>query len=562
MSGLPRTVAEATDYGATSRHDDVLAFCREIAARTDLVRLTTMGDSAEGRDQAVVIVSDRGALTPEAARAQGKVIVLCQANIHAGEVEGKEAVQALLRDLTVGALADTVGREVLSRAVLVLVPDLNPDGNDRIRPENRRLDLPNLEGQENPPAGVGTRYSGEGWNLNRDYTKQEAVETRNLARLYQTWWPHVVIDCHTSDGSITAWDLTYDTSHGNQALFAEVQGLARTLLDGIARDVQAAHGYRAGWYGNYVRDGEPESGWHTYPALPRFGSHYRGLLGRLDVLLETYSYLSYRRRCEVMYAWLLGLFRTFAREGARVIDVVEREERRTIARGRDLDPRPSVGIDYGVARRDPEGKLVFDYPAHALDGDAIDVVAFERDALRAPHTYPGRELTTYRAPHHRWFVPTSAVSTPAAYVFDPREAPLVERLRGHGVEVEALTGEVELDVESYVVLRGEKTFSPDVAATPVPMGGVEVPLSQKPAPVRFESVFSVRPERRRARFAPGTCLVRTAQRAGTLAVYLLEPHSDDGFARWELLDETVTVGGLFPVHRVVAPMAVPTRKAE
>lgn len=551
------TRAEATDHRETSRHDDVLTFVRDLAGRTDLVRVSSMGLSAEGRDQAVLVVSDRGCFSPEAARAQGKVVVLCQANIHAGEVEGKEAVQALARDLTVGRLRE-VGREVLSRACLVLVPDLNPDGNDRIRPENRRLDLANLEGQVNPEGGVGTRNSGEGWNLNRDYTKQEAVETRNLARLYQRWWPHVVIDCHTSDGSITAFDLTYDTSHGNQALFAEVLGLARGLLERIGGEVEREHGYRAGWYGNYVVDGVPESGWHTYPALPRFGSHYRGLLGRLDVLLETYSYLDYRRRCDVMHAWLLALFRTFAREAPRVIDVVEREERRIIERGRSLDPRPTVGIDHGVARRDADGALVFDHPAHALDGDEVEVVAFEREALVA-HRYPGREVVRYRVPHHRWFVPTASVSTPAAYVL---EAPLADRLRGHGVEVELLADEAELEVESYTVLKLEKTFSPDVAAAPVPMGGVEVPLSRKPPPVRFETVLSVRPERRRARFPAGTALVRTAQRAGTLAVYLLEPHSDDGFARWELLDGGLAVGRLFPIHRVPAPVRVPTRKAE
>lgn len=561
MSDLPRTRPEVTAYRETSTHEHVLAFLRDLAARTDLVHLTTMGQSAEGRDQAVLVVSDRGCFTPEAARAQGKVVVLCQANIHAGEVEGKEALQALARDLTIGALKD-VGREVLSRAVLVLVPDLNPDGNDRISPENRRLDLPNLEGQHNPPGGVGTRYSGEGWNLNRDYTKQEGVEIRNLAALFGRWWPHVAIDCHTSDGSITAWDLTYDTSHSNQALFAEVQGLTRGLLEGIARDVEREHGFRSGWYGNYATDGVPESGWHTYPALPRFGSHYRGLLGRVDVLLETYSYLGYERRCEVIRAWLLGLFRTFAREAARVIDTVEREERRIIARGRDLDPRPTVGVDHGVARRDAEGKLVFDWPAYALDGDTIEVVAYERPAL-VEHRHPGREVTTYRTPHKRWFVPVASVATPAAYVIEgPAAAALAPRLRGHGIEVEALAADAELEVESYAVLSSEKTFSPDVAAAPVPLGGAEVALSKRPPPVRFETVVQVRPERRRARFGQGALLVRTAQRTGTLAVYLLEPHSDDGFTRWELLDRQLEVGAHHPVHRVVAPLVVPTRKAE
>src|SRR5207248_7257333 len=126
-------------------------------------------------------------------------------------------------------------KKLLSRVCLVVIPDLNPDGNDRISPDNRRLDLAKLEGQSNPQGGVGTRYSGEGWNLNRDYTKQEAPDSRNLAQLVNHWWPHVFVDCHTSDGSITAFDLTYDTSHTKQRLFRRLQRVTRKFVDGVSR---------------------------------------------------------------------------------------------------------------------------------------------------------------------------------------------------------------------------------------------------------------------------------------------------------------------------------------
>jgi hypothetical protein len=550
----PRTRAEATDYQETSRHADVLAFLQELAGKTDLVRLGTMGTSGEGQDMAIAIVSDRGAFTPAEARAQKKAIVMCQANIHAGEVEGKESVLALARDLTLTRL----GRKILSRICLVIIPDLNPDGNDRISPENRRLDLAHLEGQENPPGGVGTRNSGQGWNLNRDYMKQEAPETRNLAGLFQEWWPHVFIDCHTSDGSITAFDLTYDTSHSNQLVFGKLLGFTRKALDRIGHRVEVDHGYRSYWYGNYAQDDAPESGWHTYPALPRFGSHYRGLQGRLDILLETYSYLSYKRRCEVIYAWLLEIFRFAAKNRKKIIRTVEREEALTIARGTQLDPRPTVGVNYGVAGRDAQGALVFSYPAHALDGDEAMLVAYDRESVKA-HRYPGTEIVRYRGPHKRWFIPTVAVSTPAAYIVT---APVGDRLRGHGIATEKLEVETTLEVESYIVLAQEKTFSPDVATNVPPRGTAEVPLSQKPAPRRFETVLSVRPERRTVTFPAGSLVVRTAQRAGTLAVYLLEPQSDDGFARWEFLDAHTKVGEPYPVHRVALTGAIPGRKAE
>jgi hypothetical protein len=537
-----RTHAEATDFQETSLHSHVLDFLRELASRTDLIKLDTMGRSGEGQDMAIAIASDQGCFTPEEARAQGKAIVMIQANIHAGEVEGKESLQALLRDLTLGK----GGRKILSRICLVAIPDLNPDGNDRISPNNRKLDLQNLEGQVNPPGGVGTRNSGEGWNLNRDYMKQESPEIRNLAALFQRWWPHVFVDCHTSDGSITAFDMTYDTSHSNQELFRKLQKPTRRMLERVARKIERDWGYTSYWYGNFAKGDEPTSGWHTYPALPRFGSHYRGLQGRMDVLLETYSYLDYRKRCEVIYAWLDELVRYAAKHAAKIVKTCDREEERIKARGLELDPRPTVGVNYGVAGRNPDGSLVFSYPAHALDGDTARVLSFDEESVKA-HRYPGEQVQLYEGPHKRWFVPTVAVSTPAAYL---APASLADRLRGHGIEFEKLEAPRSFDTESYVVLAMEKTFSPDVATTPVPRGGVEVPLSKKPAPRRFETVLTVRVERRTLTAPAGTLLVRTAQRAGTLAVYLLEPCSDDGFARWEFLDKETKVGELYPVHRV------------
>jgi hypothetical protein len=548
---LPRTRAELTDHRETSRHADVLAFLDDLAARTDLVHRTTMGRSGEGQDMAVLVVSGDGCFTPEEARRQGKLVVMVEANIHAGEVEGKEAVLALARDLTLTKL----GQRILSRLCLVLIPDFNPDGNDRISPDNRRLDLARLEGQVNPPGGVGTRYTGDGWNLNRDATKQEAVETRNLAQLVHAWWPHVFIDCHTTDGSIHAFDLTYDTSHSNQEIFARLLRRTREMLEDTARNVERRHGFRSYWYGNLVAEDDPTSGWQTYPALPRFGSHYRGLIGRVDVLLETYSYLDFPRRCAVMYAWLLELFRYSAKHRRRLLRAVEAQEARTLACVTRRDPRVRVGIDYGVARRSPDGALLFDYPAHALDGDEAEIVSFERESIAA-RRYPGEAIHVYRAPHRRAFVPTTSVAIPSGYV---APAELGEALTRHGIAFRALDREAELEVESYLVLAIDKTFSPDVAGLVAPPGGAEIPLSAKPPPRRFETVLTVRPERRTVRFAEGTLVVPAAQRAGILAVYLLEPCSDDGFTRWEMLDGRLSVGGLHPVHRLLEPLPlIPT----
>src|SRR6266850_644154 len=199
---LPLTKAELTGCRETSTHAEVLEFLRVLATRTDKVRIESIGTSAEGRDIANVIVSPAGVFTPEAADRRGLLKILVIANIHAGEVEGKEACQMLARDLTLGSTPAW-----LRKCVLVIIPDYNPDGNDRIDPKNRTLDLTKLDGQVGPEGGVGTRYTGAGINLNRDYMKQEAVESVRLSKAFGRWRPHLTIDCHTTDGSIHGYDL-------------------------------------------------------------------------------------------------------------------------------------------------------------------------------------------------------------------------------------------------------------------------------------------------------------------------------------------------------------------
>src|SRR3712207_2765101 len=87
------TRAERTGFAETSLHRDVVRFVQQVARRArDVVRVRSMGKSAEGRDLPVVVLSGAGAFTPRAAQRLGRPIVMVCANIHAGEVEGKEAV--------------------------------------------------------------------------------------------------------------------------------------------------------------------------------------------------------------------------------------------------------------------------------------------------------------------------------------------------------------------------------------------------------------------------------------------------------------------------------------
>src|SRR5690606_27121305 len=96
----PSTRAERSNYTETSRYTDVVTFIDSLVAMRAPITVTELARTNEGRVLPLVIASKPTVRTPAEARALGRPVVYVQANIHAGEVEGKEAVQALLRDLS------------------------------------------------------------------------------------------------------------------------------------------------------------------------------------------------------------------------------------------------------------------------------------------------------------------------------------------------------------------------------------------------------------------------------------------------------------------------------
>ena len=192
-----KTRAELSNYQETSRYADVLAFFGQLEKESPLLHLQTFGRSHEGRDLPLVIISEPPLTTPREARDSGKIIVFVLANIHAGEVEGKEACQEIAKRLTGGDL-----RPLLAKVIVLMAPIYNADGNERISLTNRTE-------QNGPIGGVGVRENSQGLDLNRDFMKVEAPETKALLHLFNQWDPHLTVDLHTTDGSYHGYHLTY-----------------------------------------------------------------------------------------------------------------------------------------------------------------------------------------------------------------------------------------------------------------------------------------------------------------------------------------------------------------
>ncbi|HEX9081118.1 MAG TPA: M14 family metallopeptidase, partial [Holophagaceae bacterium] len=463
--------------------------------------------SPQGRELPLLVLSARGVRTPAEARALGLPVVLILSGIHAGEVEGKEGCLMLVRDLLDGK-PGLDADQLLASLTLVVVPLFNPDGNDAIDPGNRKLHLPKLSGQLGPDSGVGTRENGAKINLNRDYLRMQAEEMRLLqTRVCQVWEPDLTLDNHATNGSVHRFSMTYDIPHTVESGRSEpIEFMRQRLLPPVVAAVKSCHGLDAGWYGNFVEDervldadgeadpGSPiREGWMTYPHHPRFGSNYRGLTSRMDLLLECYAYIPFEERVRTAYAFMLETLRYVAAHGD---DVVQ-----TVAASRT--PRSRIAVRYGLER--------FEAPVEIL--------------TRTPRTLDGAP-TSVVLPHLARFVGTTVVDRPAAYLVPPSVA---THLQLHGLSVREAAGAFEVSAPVVEAVGSEGGRAILEAAQ---VGEVAVSWRQglRPAPA-------------------GWSLVPTDQPLGAVAVYLCEPESDDGAVENGLLPPPAR-GEELPLWRV------------
>src|SRR5579859_2343649 len=223
------TPAEKADYRTTPNYEETIAYVRRVAAAAPKqVRIETFGKTPEGRDLIAVVVSRDGIFDPAAAHRGNHPVLYIQNGIHAGEIDGKDASLALLRDMVI----TKTQAKLLDRAIVIIVPIYNIDGHERISPYNRI--------NQNGPEEMGWRTQSQNLNLNRDYLKADAPETRDFLAYFRRWLPGFFIDDHVTDGADYQYDTTYAVDVGPDVFPATAAWVRDQLQPYIEKSVTAS----------------------------------------------------------------------------------------------------------------------------------------------------------------------------------------------------------------------------------------------------------------------------------------------------------------------------------
>jgi len=516
---LPLTVAEVSNFTATSRYSDVIKFIKELQQQSCYIRVETLCVSAERRAIPLLVLGQPVPSSPQALKYDKRGIIYIQANIHAGEVEGKEASLMLARDILLKKTP-----LLLDKLIILIAPIFNADGNEKIDPRNRR-------NQVGPEKGVGIRYNGQNLDLNRDSMKLESPELQGLVQnVLMRWDPLLLIDCHTTNGSYHEEPVTYSWPLNPNGDISIIHYMREKMLPFINTHLKEKYNTLSIPYGNFMDFKNPEKGWRTFSHHPRYVTNYIGLRNRLAILNENYAYADYKTRVLGCYYFLLSILEYCYHHIDEISQLVSQADRKTTQQGINPSEKDSFAVEF-------EAKPL---------REPITIRGWEMEVIPRKESWPQIKKTdkkrVFTLPYFADFNPTRAVQLPFAYLITYPSPEVREKLIQHGIVIEKLTEASILKVESFHIKEIK--------------GAERLYQGHRLNSVKGEYITEQK------EFLAGTIFISTAQPLGSLAAYLLEPESDDGFLVWNFFDRYLVTQWwgkpkTYPVYKLLKPVNLP-----
>jgi hypothetical protein len=507
------TVAEKSEFKSTSNYNDVMTFIDQLKKSSKFIRVDNIAKSVEGRDVPLMIIGNPLPKSPEQMSEDNRIVIYVQANIHAGEVEGKEAVLMFARDLLSGK-----NPEYMKRVLFLLCPNFNPDGNEQISPTNRTY-------QNGPVNGVGVRHNGQMLDLNRDGMKAESPEVRGvISNVFNKWDPAVFMDCHTTNGSYHVEPVTFTwmvNPNGDNSL---IRYMRDRMIPEMSGTLLNKYNVENCYYGEFNDMLKPDNGWFYDASDPRYMSNYFGLRNRLGILNENYVYADYESRVKGCYRLIYSLADYVVSHGTEISNMLRETDRKTIQRGLNPSVTDSFAIEYKV-RAAPEKVTIKTFEAEMIT-----------DANGRRRLQKSDRQKTVTVPYFIDFYGSKNVRLPYAYLIKTHDPEIISLLKTHGISLEELKTNSKFDIESFKIseLKGSARLNQG----------------------HYTNTINGRFVKESIEFPAGTLVVRMAHPLANLAAYLLEPQSNDGLMTWNFFDRyLVPQWGMgynqYPVYKVI-----------
>lgn len=489
------TPAEKTDFRFSPSYTATMQWLEKLGTDNSFLKMVTIGQSENGRDIKMIIATSDIDFSEKALAASNKPLILIQAGIHSGEIDGKDAGMMLLRDITKG------NKNALLEGVnLLFVPILNVDGHERTGPFNR----PNQRG----PEMMGWRTNARNLNLNRDYTKLETKGIQTMVEIINTYNPDLYLDIHVTDGVDYQYDITFGYN-GDYMYSPQTTLWLDIYFRPQVSNALEAMGHIPGPLVFSVNNEDFSQGYFKFDSSPRYSDGYGNVRHLPTILIENHSLKPFRQRVLGTYVFLEATIQTMTRHHHILQQAIEEDKSRR-QENIPLTFKPSEKTDSMLLKGIISRKVFSE-----ITGDSI-VAWLGEPILQKVKVLANNE-------------PEVVVQRPKAYWIPTAYEDVIKKLRMHGIEMEITSDAQEVDVEMH------RITDPKLASTAFE-GRVRV---------SGNSVI----EHHTVEYPAGSAVISTDQPLGDLAIVLLEPNHPDSFFQWgyflEILERTEYVEPYF-----------------
>ena len=489
-------VPEKTNFEKTSTYADVMSFLNAIKQLSPYISLHTIGKSTQGMDIPMAVLANPMISNADQAKASGKPVIYIQANIHAGEVEGKEVAMMLMRDILLGDKMD-----LLNNQIIIFVPIYNVDGNDKMEKGLRAS-------QENSPLETGTRENGQGLDLNRDGVKMEAPETKGMiTNVLNLWDPQLTVDLHTTNGTWHGYSLTWAPGYLSSGESGPYNYLNEVMLPLITKNAKEKYDLNMGPFGDFsTREGWPLKNFYTYNHHPRYIINQIGLRNRMSILSESFAHERFYQRIHSTYHFVYEILNHCNNHSEEIVKINKQAEWSAIEKVKNQAGTLKKGVRFKMVPTEKplQHFRTYDYEKFLKEDGTTTL-------LRTGKIVYYDNITYFAA-----FKDTVSALLPRGYIIPAGLDTIVEILRKQGVKVTTLEKNQRFSGESFFIEKWNKS------------------------PRKFEGHYMVSVEgtfnAREMLAKKGDFIVDMAQPLANLIFYMLEPQSDDGLLSWNFFD--------------------------
>jgi hypothetical protein len=498
------TPAESSDFQTTPDYTETMSWLKKLTSSTPLLSMVIIGQSVEGREIFMIIGSTEKDISAQALKKSDKALMLAQAGIHSGEIDGKDAGMMLLRDIAFGNK-----KELLENVNFLFIPILSVDAHENSSPYNR----PNQRG----PQNMGWRTNAQNLNLNRDYAKLDTKEVRAVVTVINAYDPVLYMDIHVTDGADYQYDITYG-GLGEQGYSPEISKWLEATYKPYTDSDLSTNGHIPGQLLFALNDRDFSKGNILVLGGPRFSDSYGNLRHMATILVENHSLKPYKQRVLGTYVLLESTLKLLATEGQSLKEITNSDKSQRAAK-------------IPTAFKVPQMKNTIDFESLSLlessdeagsPPDSLLLLGIESRMLKSSITnsdyieWMGKPETVNIA-NFKGSEPIGWITRPKGYWVPVSCDDVIERLSLHGIQMKVLSESKEVSVEMYRI-QDAKFENENHQSRP------------------YEGHMQVNgtavPEIRKEVFPAGSVYISTDQALGDLAMILLEPRSKDSFFSW------------------------------